>query len=429
MSASLVVQKFGGSSLADADRIRRVARRIARERAKGAELVAVVSAMGDTTDELLALAEAITDEPDSRELDVLLATGEHQSATLVSMALHAIGVPAISLTGAQAGITTDGRHGRARIAGVEPRRIRTELDAGKVVIVAGFQGVSLAAGQDGETTTETTTLGRGGSDTTAVALAARLGADRCQIFTDVRGIYTADPRFVPGARQLSIIGYEEMLELAHQGAQVMQTRAVELGWVNNVIIEVLSSFEDAPGTLIAEDPLVEQRNKVRGLAHDRNVAKVTLVEVPDRPGVARSVFEPLADAGIIVDTIVQNVGHGGATDLSFTLARADLARAKRILEPIARDLGFRELTTDSAIAKVSIVGAGIQNAPGYAARMFGALADASINIEMISTSEIRITCLIAEDQLEAAVRALHAAFELERPDELGEGAGAVGAAS
>ena len=429
MPASLVVQKFGGSSLADADRIRSVARRIARERAKGAELVAVVSAMGDTTDELLALAEAITDEPDSRELDVLLATGEHQSATLVSMALHAIGVPAISLTGAQAGITTDGRHGRARIAGVEPRRIRAELDAGKVVIVAGFQGVSQAASQDGETTSETTTLGRGGSDTTAVALAARLGAARCQIFTDVRGIYTADPRFVAGARQLSVIGYEEMLELAHQGAQVMQTRAVELGWVNDVIIEVLSSFEDAPGTLIAEDPLVEQRNKVRGLAHDRNVAKVTLVEVPDRPGVARSVFEPLADAGIIVDTIVQNVGHGGATDLSFTLARADLAKAKRILEPIARELGFRELTTDSAIAKVSIVGAGIQNAPGYAARMFGALADAAINIEMISTSEIRITCLIAEDQLEAAVRALHAAFELERPDELGEGTGAVGAAS
>jgi len=429
MPASLVVQKFGGSSLADADRIRRVARRIARERLQGAELVAVVSAMGDTTDELLALAEAITDEPDSRELDVLLATGEHQSATLVSMALHAIGVPAISLTGAQAGITTDGRHGRARIAGVEPRRIRAELDSGKIVIVAGFQGASQAPGQDGETTTETTTLGRGGSDTTAVALAAQLHAARCQIFTDVRGIFTADPRLVPGARQLDMIGYEEMLELAHQGAQVMQTRAVELGWVNDVVIEVLSSFEDAPGTLIAEDPLVEQRNKVRGLAHDRNVAKVTLVEVPDRPGVARSVFEPLAEAGIIVDTIVQNVGHGGATDLSFTLARADLAKAKRILEPIARELGFRELTTDSAIAKVSIVGAGIQNAPGYAARMFGALADAGINIEMISTSEIRITCLIAEDQLEAAVRALHAAFELERPDELGEGAGAVGAAS
>jgi aspartate kinase len=429
MPGTLIVQKYGGSSLADADRIRRVARRIARERVQGVELVAVVSAMGDTTDELLALAGAVTDDPDSRELDVLLATGEHQSATLVSMALHAIGIPAISLTGAQAGITTDGRHGKARIAGVEPRRIRAELDAGKVVIVAGFQGVSRAANQDGETTTETTTLGRGGSDTTAVALAAQLGADRCQIFTDVRGIYTADPRLVPGARQLDIIGYEEMLELAHQGAQVMQTRAVELGWVNDVVIEVLSSFEDAPGTLIAEDPLLEQRNKVRGLAHDRNVAKVTLVEVPDRPGVARSVFEPLAEAGIIVDTIVQNVGHGGATDLSFTLARADLARTKRILEPIARELGFREMTTDSAIAKVSIVGAGIQNAPGYAARMFGSLADAGINIEMISTSEIRITCLIAEDQLEAAVRALHAAFELERPDEQGEGTGAIGAAS
>src|SRR5438093_6972360 len=425
MPGPLVVQKYGGSSLADAHRIRRVARRIARERARAAEVVIVVSAMGDTTDELLALAGAITDEPDARELDVLLATGEHQSATLLSMALHALGVPAISLTGAQAGITTDGRYGKARIAGVEPRRIRAELDAGKVVIVAGFQGLSEAGRDEGETTT----LGRGGSDTTAVALAARLHADRCQIFTDVRGIFTADPRLEPTARQLPLIGYEEMLELAHQGAQVMQTRAVELGWVNGVVIEVLSSFEDAPGTVIAEDPLVEQRNKVRGLAHDRNVAKVTLVDVPHRPGVASSVFEPLAEAGIIVDMIVQNVGHGGATDLSFTVPRADLGRAKRILEPILRDLGFRELTTDSAIAKISIVGAGIQNAPGYAARMFGALADASINIEMISTSEIRITCLIAEDQLEAAVRALHAAFELERPDELGEGAGAVGAAS
>ena len=414
MPGPLVVQKFGGSSLADADRIRRVARRIARERARGSELVVVVSAMGDTTDELLELAAAITDTPDSRELDVLLATGEQQSGTLVSMALQSIGVPAISLTGAQAGITTDGRYGKARIAGVEPKRVRAELDAGKVVIVAGFQGVSQAALE----AAETTTLGRGGSDTTAVALAARLGADRCQIFTDVRGIYTADPRIVPDARQLGVIGYEEMLELAHQGAQVMQTRAVELGWVNDVVIEVLSSFEDAPGTRIAEDPLVEQRNKVRGLAHDRNVAKVTLVEVPDRPGVARSVFEPLAAAGINVDMIVQNVGHGGATDLSFTVPRVELAEAKRILEPIVRGLGFRDMTTDSAVAKVSIVGAGIQNAPGYAARMFGALADAGVNIEMISTSEIRITCMIGEDQVATAVRALHAAFELERPDEV-----------
>jgi aspartate kinase len=343
---------------------------------------------------------------------MLLATGEHQSATLVSMALHALGVPAISLTGGQAGITTDGRYGKARIAAIEPKRVHDELEGGKVVIVAGFQGLSAHAGERAETTT----LGRGGSDTTAVALAARLEAGRCQIFTDVRGIYTADPRIVAGARQLSIIGYEEMLELAHQGAQVMQTRAVELGWVNGVTIEVLSSFEDAPGTLITEDPLVEQRNKVRALAHDRNVAKITLVEVPDKPGVARSVFAPLADAGINVDMIVQNVGHHGATDLSFTIARDDLGKTKRLLEPIIRELGFREITTDSAVAKISIVGAGIQNAPGYAARMFGALADAGVNIEMISTSEIRITTIIAEDALETAVRALHAAFELERPE-------------
>jgi aspartate kinase len=416
MPAPLVVQKFGGSSLADADRIRRVARRIARERAAGADLVVVVSAMGDTTDELLSLAAAITEQPDERELDMLLATGEHQSATLVSMALHALGVKAISLSGPQAGITTDGRYGKARIASIEPDRVRRELDERKVVIVAGFQGRAGTSADGDVAGADITTLGRGGSDTTAVALAARLGADRCQIFTDVRGIYTADPRLAPAARQLGIIGYEEMLELAHQGAQVMQTRAVELGWVNGVVIEVLSSFEDAPGTLIKEDPLVEQRNKVRGLAHDRNVAKVTLVEVPDQPGVAASVFAPLADAGINVDMIVQNIGHGGATDLSFTIPQVELAKAKRILEPVARELGFREMTTDSSVAKVSIVGAGIQNAPGYAARMFAALATAGVNIEMISTSEIRITTIIAEDALETALRALHAAFELERPE-------------
>jgi aspartate kinase len=293
--------------------------------------------------------------------------------------------------------------------------VRRELDEGKVVIVAGFQG---RAEGDDAAGADITTLGRGGSDTTAVALAARLGADRCQIFTDVRGIFTADPRLVPAARQLPIIGYEEMLELAGQGAQVMQTRAVELGWVNDVVIEVLSSFEDAPGTLIKEDPLVEQRNKVRGLAHDRNVAKVTLVQVPDRPGVAAHVFGPLAEAGVVVDMIVQNIGHGGATDISFTVPRVELAKVKRILEPIARELGSRELTTDSSVAKVSIVGAGIQNAPGYAARMFRALAEAGVNIEMISTSEIRITTMIAEDALETALRALHADFELERPESI-----------
>ena len=421
-SAPLVVQKYGGSSVADADRIKRVARRIARERAAGSDLVIVVSAMGDTTDELLGLAAAITDEPDPRELDVLLATGEHQSATLLSMALHGLGVAAISLTGPQAGITTDGRYGRARIAGIEPRRVHAELAAGKVVIVAGFQGQSASAAADDEITT----LGRGGSDTTAVALAASLGATRCQIFTDVKGIYTADPRLVARARQLPVIGYEEMLELAHQGAQVMQVRAVELGWVNGVVIEVLSSFEDAPGTLIKEDPFVEQRNKVRGLAHDRNVAKVTVVAVPDRPGVARSIFDPLAEAGINVDMIVQNVGHGGETDLSFTVPRVELASAKKALEPIVRDLGARELTTDASVAKVSIVGAGLHNAPGYAARMFGTLADAGVNIEMISTSEVRITCMIAEADLETALRALHDAFELERPEAVDAGAAAAG---
>src|SRR5436190_3451029 len=416
----LVVQKYGGSSVADADRIKRVARRIARERAAGSDLVVVVSAMGDTTDELLGLAAAITDEPDPRELDVLLATGEHQSATLLSMALHALGVAAISLTGPQAGITTDGRYGRARIAGIEPRRVRDELEAGKVVIVAGFQGQSSAAVEQ----SEITTLGRGGSDTTAVALAASLGAGRCQIFTDVRGIFTADPRLVVGARQPPRNGYEETLELAHQGAQVMQVRAVELGWVNDVEIEVLSSFEDAPGTIIKEDPFVEQRNKVRGLAHDRNVAKVTVVAVPDRPGIARAVFAPLADAGINVDMIVQNVGHGGATDLSFTVPRVELAGAKRTLDPVVRDMGARELTTDASVAKVSIVGAGLHNAPGYAARMFGTLADAGVNIEMISTSEVRITCMIAEADLETALRALHEAFELARPEPIDAAAAA-----
>jgi aspartate kinase len=424
MSTPLVVMKFGGSSVAGAERIKRVARRIARERTAGSNLVVIVSAMGDTTDELLALAAAITDEPDARELDVLLATGEHQSATLVSMALHSLGVAAISLTGPQAGITTDGTYGKARIAGIDPRRVNAEIAAGKVVIVAGFQGMSmkgveaLAASETASDVhaAEMTTLGRGGSDTTAVALAAQLRADRCQIFTDVKGIYTADPRIVPDARQLPVIGYEEMMELAHQGAQVMQVRAVELGWVNDVTIEVLSSFEDAPGTLIKEDPLVEQRNKVRGLAHDRNVAKITLVGVPDKPGVANHVFGPLADAGVIVDMIVQNVGHGGSTDISFTIPRVEMAKAKRILEPLVRDLGFADMTTDSSVAKVSIVGAGIQNAPGYAARMFGTLADEGINIEMISTSEIRITTIIAEDRVEQAVRALHAAFALEQPE-------------
>jgi aspartate kinase len=424
-ASPLVVQKYGGSSLADAERIRHVASRIARERQGGARAVVVVSAMGDTTDELLAMAGRITEEPDPRELDLLLATGEHISGTLVAMALHALGLPAISLTGAQAGIRTDRVHGRARIANVDPARVLAELEAGRVVIVAGFQGAT----DESHVTGEVTTLGRGGSDTTAVALAARLGAQRCEIFTDVEGIYTADPRIVPEARLLSVIGYEEMLELAQQGAQVMQTRAVELGWVNGVEIAVRSTFSDGEGTRIKEDPQVEERNKVRGLATDRQVAKLTLVAVPDRPGVARTVFEPLGEAGINIDMIVQNIGHAGTTDLSFTLPRSDLARARRLLEPVVRELGAQELTADSSVAKISIVGAGIQNAPGYAARMFGALADAGINIEMISTSEIRITCIIGEEKVEAAAQALHRAFELEQPEPVESGAASAGRAA
>ncbi|CAN5536492.1 aspartate kinase [soil metagenome] len=410
--SAIVVHKYGGSSLADADRIRHVARRVARERATGSQLVVVVSAMADTTDDLIALAARITDDPDPREMDALLATGEHMSGTLLAMALHALGQPAISLTGAQAGIRTDAGHGRARIANVDPIRLSSELDRGRIVIVAGFQGAT----EESLLTAEVTTLGRGGSDTTAVALAARLGAERCEIFTDVEGIYTCDPRLLPEARLLPVIGYEEMLELAGHGAQVMQARAVELGWVNGVEITVRSTFADSPGTRIREDPQVEQRNKVRGLATDRNVAKLTLLSVPDRPGVAHSVFAPLADAGINVDMIVQNVSHAGTTDLSFTVNASDLGAAQRVLEPVSRALGAGALTTDSGVAKVSIVGAGIHSAPGYAARMFGALAEAGVNIDMISTSDIRITCIVAADQVQAAASALHAVFELAQPE-------------
>ena len=409
-SSKLLVQKYGGSSVGSVERIAAVVARIARDRAAGRDVVAVVSAMGDTTDDLLALASSVTGGalPNAREQDALLATGEIQSAALLAMALIARGTDAISLSGAQAGISADGTYGKGRIAGIEPKRVRAELDAGRVVIVAGFQGVSEGS--------ETTTLGRGGSDTSAVALAAALGADRCQIFTDVRGVYTADPRAVPAARQLSVVGYEEMLELANQGAQVMQTRAVELGWVNNVAIEVLSSFEEQPGTVIKEDTQVEKRNKVRGLAADTKVAKVTMVAVPDKPGIARSVFDPLSAANINVDMIVQNISHDGTTDLSFTTSRADLAAARPVLEKIRAEIGARALEIDENVAKVSIVGAGIQNAPGYAARMFGTLADAKINIQMISTSEIRITCIVSESDAPRALEALHDTFDLATPD-------------
>jgi len=405
---ALIVQKYGGSSVADAARIRNVAKRVAAAKVGGHQVVVVVSAMGDTTDDLIDLARQITDQPDPREMDLLLSTGETISVTLLSMALHALDCHAISLTGGQAGIRTDTLHSRARILSIDPTRVREELARGRVAIVAGFQGIT--EDQD------ITTLGRGGSDTTAVALACALKAGECQIFTDVTGIYTADPRVVPDARKLEEISYEEMLELATLGARVMHPRSVELGSVYGMPILVASSFADEPGTLIHEVSNMEARNKVRGIAHDRDVAKITIVGVPDRPGIAATIFNPLAAAGLSIDTIVQNAGRDKIADLTFTVTKTDLPRAMQLVQGIVKDIGARDCISDSNLGKVSIVGTGIQNAPGYAARMFETLFQAGINIEMITTSEIRITCVVAEDRLTDAVRALHRAFELEQPD-------------
>jgi aspartate kinase len=402
---ALIVQKYGGSSVAGASRIQGVARRIARTRDRGEQVVVVVSAMGDTTDELIQLACQVADKPDNRELDVLLSTGEIVSSTLLAMALHRLGYPAISLTGAQAGIHTDSAYSRARILKVEPRRVVQELERGNIVIVAGFQGVT--EGMD------ITTLGRGGSDTSAVALAARLGAEQCQIYTDVEGVYSADPRLVPEAHHLAEIHYEEMLELATYGARVMHPRAVELGELFDIPILVASSFNEKPGTLIHGGVAMEVRNKVRSIAHDLNVGKITVVGVPDRPGIAAAIFDPLARAGISVDTIVQNASMQGITDLTFTVAKSDLPRSIEVVQPIARSIGASECVSDARLGKISIIGTGMQNTPGFAARMFGALSEKNINIQLISTSEIRITCIIAEADVEDAVRALHQAFEIE----------------
>ena len=402
---ALIVQKYGGTSVADAGRIKNVARRIAQVKDKGDQVVVVVSAMGDTTDELIKLAYQINDRPDDRELDMLLSTGEIISCTLVAMALEAMGYEAISLSGAQAGIRTDATYSRARIMRVDPERIVKELDKGNIVIVAGFQGITDEM--------DITTLGRGGSDTTAVALAASLGAGVCQIYTDVDGVYTADPRLVPEAQKLPEIGYEEMLELATYGARVMHPRAVELGELFNVPVLVASSFSDNPGTLIHGGVSMEVRNKVRSIAHDLNVAKITVVGVPDRPGIAAIIFEPLAKAGINVDTIVQNASSQSITDLTFTVAKSDLSKSMEVMEPIAKSIGAEKCLSDSKLGKVSIIGTGMQNTPGFAARMFRALSDKNINIQLITTSEIRITCIINEAEVKEAVRALHRAFEKE----------------
>ncbi len=405
---ALIVQKYGGSSVADAEKIKDVARRIAQAKDKGDRVVVVVSAMGDTTDELIRLAYQITDCPDNRELDMLLSTGELVSSTLLAMALNHMGYESVSLSGAQAGIRTDAAHSQARIVGIDPKRVVGELDKGRVVIVAGFQGIT--EGMD------VTTLGRGGSDTTAVALAASLGAEVCQIYTDVEGVYTADPRIVPDAQRLVEIGYDEMLELATYGARVLHPRAVELGELFNVPILVASSFTEGPGTLIDGGGAMEVRNRVKGIIHDLDVAKVTVVGVPDRPGIASAVFQPLAAAGISVDTIVQNASIENITDLTFTVAKSHLDKAMEVVKPIAKSIGARECASDSKLGKVSIIGTGMQNTPGYAARMFGALSEQGINIQLITTSEIRITCIIGETSVEDAVRVLHRAFELEKEE-------------
>ncbi len=403
---ALIVQKYGGSSVADADRIKNAARRVGKAKDAGKQVVVVVSAMGDTTDDLIALAQQVTERPRDRELDVLLSTGELVSSTLLSMALENLGYKAVSLTGAQAGIQTDSAYSRARILRVDASRIISELERDNIVIVAGFQGVT----QD----MDITTLGRGGSDTTAVALAASLGAEVCQIYSDVEGVYTADPRLVPEAMNLKEIGYEEMLELASYGAKVLHPRAVELGQLYGVTIVVASSFCDTAGTIICKEASMEVRNKVRGIAHDTNVAKITVVGVPDHPGIAAAIFEPLAKENVSVDTIVQNASIDNITDLTFTVARTDLARAMSLMEPLLKSIEAKQCVTDSTLAKVSIVGTGMQNTPGYAARMFRTLHEAGINIQLITTSEIRITCIISEDKVKDAVRALHKAFELEK---------------
>lgn len=401
---AVVVAKFGGTSVGSPERIAAVARRLVARRAAGDDVVAVVSAMGDVTDELVELAAQITPDPPDREMDMLLATGEQVSIALLAMAIHAQGAEAISFTGPQVGIITDTGHTKAKIREVRADCVRDELDAGRIVIVAGFQGMTA----DGHITT----LGRGGSDTTAVAVAAGIGADVCEIFTDVDGVFTADPRIAPAARKIDTISYEEMLELAASGAGVLNLRAVEFARNHGVVVHCRSSFNEQPGTIVKEADETMEQAVISGVAHDTSEAKVTIRDVPDRPGVAADVFERMAEANVNVDMIIQNVSEQGTTDISFTVPKTDLARAKRAAELAVGDLGARDWSVDEGIAKVSLVGAGMKTHPGVAARMFRTLADAGVNIGMISTSTIRITAVVAADEVERAVRALHEAFEL-----------------
>ena len=403
----VVVQKYGGSSLADAEHIHNVADRIQARRDDGVDVIVVVSAMGDSTDELISLSEAVTGgtQPDAREMDTLLSTGELVSSTLMAMALKARGCDSISLSGIQAGIKTDAVHGSARIADINTDRIRTELDQGRIVIVAGFQGLAESV--------DITTLGRGGSDTTAVALAVAVDAERCEIYTDVDGIYTTDPRLTDKARKLFEIGFDEMLEMAVLGAK-MNPRSIELGAVYDMPVYVASSFSSEPGTLIhGGEQTMEVRKAVTGIAVDSNVAKITVRGVVDRPGVAAGLLKPLADEGVSVDVIVQNTSSDGTTDFTFTVGQASVVKAAQLIGDQSV-IEYAEVITGSNLAKVSIVGTGMENAPGYAARMFSTLSEAKVNIDMITTSEIRITTIIDREQVQKAVQSLHDAFELEK---------------
>ena len=402
---SLIVQKYGGTSVGNTERIKNVAARVAKHRAQGDQVVVVVSAMSGVTDSLIRLAKEIMPLPSEREMDMLLATGEQTTIALTAIALHALGVDAISMTGAQAGIVTDGVHTKAKIRNITPKEVHALLKLGKVVIVAGFQGQTL----DGQITT----LGRGGSDLTAIALAAALKADLCQIYTDVDGVYTADPRIVPTACKLPEISYDEMLELSSLGAKVMQSRSVEFAKKFGVVFEVRSSLNENPGTLVKEETQSMEDVVIRGVSLDKNQAKVTLTSVPDKPGIAARIFKALADAAINVDMIVQNVSHGAgvpATDLSFTVDKADLLKARKVIDGLQQEIGYGEVFSDEKIGKLSIVGVGMRSHSGVAANVFETLAREGVNIEMISTSEIKISVVIDLAKGEQAMRAVHAAF-------------------
>jgi aspartate kinase len=414
---TVVVQKFGGTSVADPERLTRVARRVVATAETGVQVCVVVSAMGSTTDELIDLAGQVSELPHPRELDMLLTAGERISMALLSMAINDLGRDAVSFTGSQAGIVTDTRHGKARIVELRAQRVRDALAEGRIAIVAGFQGVS--------TTSDITTLGRGGSDTTAVALAAGLGAEACEIYTDVEGVYTADPRIVPSARKLAAVSYEEMLEFAASGAKVLALRAVEYARNHGVPIHVRSSFAAVEGTWVVKEDDVLEQAIISGIASDTGEAKVTILGVPDRPGIAGRVFRPLADAGIHIDMIVQNVSAAGHTDISFTLPTTDLPLAEPILERLAAEVEAAGFTCDEDVGKVTLVGAGMRSHPGVAAGMFESLAEAGINIEIISTSPIRISCVVRTADLERAVQVLHEHFRLDE-DVLLQGDAAAG---